>query len=92
MIRPVLTEFGLFLIPFVAYALFLVATRAHLFDKGSWPLPIIGWLTAAALLIVIASFAYLAHFSGAPPGSTYIPAHIENGRLVPGVEKSGVKK
>jgi hypothetical protein len=92
MIRPVLTEFGLFLIPFAVYAIFLVATRAHLFDKTSWPLPIIGWLTAAALLIVIASFAYLAHFSGAPPGSTYIPAHIENGRLVPGVEKPGVKK
>ena len=92
MIRPVLTEFGLFLIPFVVYALFLVATRAHLFDKTSWPLPIIGWLTAAALLLVIASFAYLAHFSGAPPGSTYIPAHIEDGRLVPGVERPGVEK
>jgi hypothetical protein len=29
----------------------------------------------------------LVQFSGAPPDSTYIPAHIENGRLVPGVEK-----
>ena len=26
----------------------------------------------------------LADFSGAPPVSTYVPAHIENGRLVPG--------
>jgi hypothetical protein len=39
------------------------------------------------LLLVIASFIMLANFSGAPPRSTYIPAHIENGRLVPGVEK-----
>ena len=39
------------------------------------------------LLLVIISFVLLAHFSGAPPDSTYIPAHIENGRLVPGVEK-----
>jgi hypothetical protein len=92
MIRTFLTEGGLFLIPFAVYALFLIATRAHLFDKTSWPLPIIGWLTAAALLIVIASFAYLAHFSGAPPGSTYVPAHVEDGRLVPGVEKPGVEK
>lgn len=92
MIRPVLTEVGLFLIPFAVYVVFLLATRAHLFDKASWPLPIIGWLTTAALLLVIASFAYLAHFSGAPPGSTYIPAHMENGRLVPGVEKPGVEK
>jgi hypothetical protein len=87
MIRPVLTEIGLFLIPFAVYAVFLVATRTHVFDKASWPLPIIGWLTVVALGLVIGSFAYLAHFSGAPPGSTYVPAHMENGRLVPGADK-----
>ena len=26
-------------------------------------------------------------FSGGSPNSTYVPAHVENGRLVPGVEK-----
>jgi Family of unknown function (DUF6111) len=36
---------------------------------------------------VIASLVMLAHFSGGSPDSTYVPAHIENGRLVPGVEK-----
>jgi len=87
MIRPALTEFGLFLIPFAVYAVYLVVTRTHILEKTSWPLPVIGWLTVIALIIVIGSFAYLAHFSGAPPGSTYVPAHIENGRLVPGVEK-----
>jgi len=87
MIRPVLTEVGLFLIPFAIYALFLVATRTHILDRGSWPLHVIGWLSTAALLLVIGSFVFLAHFSGAPPGSTYVPAHVENGRLVPGVEK-----
>jgi Family of unknown function (DUF6111) len=35
-------------------------------------------------VLVIASFLVLAQFSGAPPGSTYVPAHMENGRLVPG--------
>jgi hypothetical protein len=29
----------------------------------------------------------LAQFSGAPPNSTYIPAHVENGKFIPGVEK-----
>ncbi|MDU6494976.1 DUF6111 family protein, partial [Bradyrhizobium sp.] len=43
--------------------------------------------TVAALLLVIASLVLLAEFSGAPPHSTYVPAHIENGRLVPGAEK-----
>jgi hypothetical protein len=40
-----------------------------------------------ALGLVIGSFLILAEFTGAPPRSTYIPAHMENGRLVPGVEK-----
>jgi hypothetical protein len=40
-----------------------------------------------ALVLVVISFILLAHFSGAPPNSTYIPAHIENGKFVPGVEK-----
>ena len=39
MIRPVFTELALFLIPFVVYAVFLVATRKGLLDAGSWPLP-----------------------------------------------------
>ena len=33
---------------------------------------------------VIVSFVVLAHFTGAPPGSTYTPAHVEDGVLVPG--------
>ena len=32
MIRPVLTEIGIFLIPFAVYAVFLIATRSGLFD------------------------------------------------------------
>jgi len=35
----------------------------------------------------VLSFVMLAHFSASSPHSTYIPAHIEDGRLVPGVEK-----
>lgn len=87
MIRPALTEVGIFLIPFVAYALFLLASRTHVFDSSSWPSHIIGKLFIGASVLVILSLILLAHFSGAPPDSTYTPAHIENGRLVPGVDK-----
>jgi hypothetical protein len=87
MIRSVLTEIGIFLIPFAAYALFLLATRAGLLLPASWPLNLIAKLTLVALVLVIISLVLLAQFSGAPPNSTYIPAHIENGKLVPGVEK-----
>jgi Family of unknown function (DUF6111) len=87
MIRPALTEIGIFLIPFAVYALFLLATRSDVVAQSAWPLTLIAKLLLGSLLLVIASFIMLANFSGAPPHSTYIPAHIENGRLVPGVEK-----
>jgi hypothetical protein len=54
---------------------------------ASWPAHIVMRLSLAALVLVVVSFVLLAHFSGAPPDSTYIPAHIENGRLIPGVER-----
>jgi hypothetical protein len=87
MIRPVLTEIGIFLIPFAVYAVFLIARRHGIFIKTSWPLPVIGKLALAALLLVIVSLVLLANFSGAPPGTTYAPAHVENGRLIRGSEK-----
>ena len=55
--------------------------------QSSWPLHVVAKLTIGALLLVVVSFLLLAHYSGAPPGSTYVPAHIENGKLVPGAEK-----
>jgi hypothetical protein len=87
MIRPALTEIGIFLIPFAVYALFLIATRSGLMVQSSWPLQLVAQLALGSLLLVVVSFILLAHFSGASPNSTYVPAHIENGRLVPGVEK-----
>jgi hypothetical protein len=87
MIRPAFTEIGLFLVPFAVYALFLVATRSGLLVQSSWPVNVVAKLLLGSLLLVVVSFVLLAQFSGAPPNSTYIPAHIENGRLVPGVEK-----
>ena len=87
MIRPALTEIGIFLIPFVVYALFLVASRSGLLTRSSWPVIVIGRLLLGSLLLVVLSLILLAQFSGAPPHSTYVPAHLENGKLIPGAEK-----
>ena len=92
MIRPVLTEIGIFLIPFAVYAVFLIATRSGLFAQGSWPLHMVAKLVIGSLLLVIVSFFLLAEYSGAPPDATYIPAHMDHGKLVPGVEKPGAAK
>ena len=87
MIRPILTEIGLFLTPFALYAAFLLATRAGVLQPGAWTLRRLGALVIVSLLLMIGSFVVLAKFSGAPPGSTYVPAHIENGKFVPGVTR-----
>jgi len=87
MIRPIFTELALFFAPFVAYALFLWATRAGVLDVSAWSPPRLMWLTISALVLVIASFLMLAQFGGSPPGSAYVPAHMENGRLVPGTQR-----
>jgi hypothetical protein len=84
MIRPVLTEVALFLTPFAVYAAFLFATRAGVLDPEAWSPRVLAWLTAVALALTIGSFLLLAHFSGAPADSEYVPPHMEDGRLVPG--------
>ena len=87
MIRPVLTEVGIFLVPFAVYALFLIATRSGVMSSSSWPAHMLAKLVLGSLLLVVISFVLLAHFSGTSPDSTYVPAHIENGKFVPGTEK-----
>ncbi len=84
MIRPALTEIVLFLAPFVLYAVFLWATRAGVMHPDSWPISRIASLAIVALALMAGSFIYFARYTGAPPGSTYVPAHMENGKFVPG--------
>jgi Family of unknown function (DUF6111) len=87
MIRPVFTELMMFLTPFALYAVFLWATKAGVFHPDSWPVSRIATLTIVALSLMVVTFFYFAEYTGAPPGSTYIPAHIENGKFVPGQNK-----
>jgi len=87
MIRPIFTEIGLFLAPFVIYAVFLLATRTGVMQAKAWTLRRIAGLVIASLVLMTGSFLVLAQFSGAPPGSTYVPAHIEGGKFVPGTTR-----
>ena len=88
MIRPIFTEIALFLTPFVLYAVFLWATRAGVLDLKSladdrvwrrWRLPRCCWCSAAF---------FISRISPARrPAPNYVPAHIENGKFVPGTTK-----
>jgi hypothetical protein len=78
MLRALLEPLLLFLAPFVFYALYLAALRRSI-GEARRRLPV---LTVLGLLAAIAGFLLLGlarRDSGA-----YRPAHIENGRLVPG--------
>jgi Family of unknown function (DUF6111) len=83
MIRPIATEIGLFLLPFVAYGVFLLATRAGVLHSDAWPLKRITSLVIASLILVIGSLLALGQFGRPSPDSIYVPAHTEDGKLVP---------
>ncbi len=88
MIRPVLTEVAIFLIPFALYAAWLIASRNGVFDQSSWPAHVVAKLVFGSLLLTIVSFILLAHFSGAPPNATYRPAYVDDkGNFIPGSDK-----
>jgi uncharacterized YccA/Bax inhibitor family protein len=87
MIRPILIEIGLFIAPFVIYAAFLVVTQNGALQASAWGTRRIAALGIAGLVLMLGSFVVLAQFSGVPPGSTYVPAHIENGKFVPGTTR-----
>lgn len=85
MIRVGFTEIALFLTPFVLYGVFLYATRTGVLEVKAWPAARVAWLAMVAFALVIGSFMFFAHFSGAPVGTGYAPAHLdERGNFVPG--------
>jgi hypothetical protein len=83
-IRLFSIEVALFLAPFIADALFLWATREGILHPDQWQPRVLGLLSVAAVALTAVGFVLIAEYTGAPAGSTYVPAHLENGRLVPG--------
>ena len=84
MIRPILAELAFFIAPFALYAAFLWFSKTSMLDREYWTPKILTTLTIVALSTVIVSFVLLGHFQSAPVGSTYEPAHVEDGKLIPG--------
>lgn len=87
MIRTVAIEIALFLTPFALYALILYATKAGILHPDAWSMRRVALLSIAALVLMIAGLAYVIEFSGASPTGSYVPAHVENGKLIPGIVK-----
>jgi uncharacterized protein DUF6111 len=86
-IRLFSIEVALFLAPFVAYVLFLWAVREGILHPDQWSVRVLALLSLAAVTLTAIGFVMIAEHSGGPAHSTYVPAHLENGVLVPGTMK-----
>lgn len=84
MVRFVAFDLILFALPFAIYALYLFITRRHVGTAADWEVRTLAWLSLAGAVLLIATIVVFIHFDTEPPGGTYVPAHMENGRIVPG--------
>ncbi|MDR7036383.1 MULTISPECIES: DUF6111 family protein [Methylobacterium] len=82
MLRRVLEELGLFLIPFLLFFGYLLLVGRNPFHRVHWEAQVFR-LVLAGFGVVIASLVLTGLFSERHAGG-YVPAHMENGRLVPG--------
>ena len=82
MVRPFLYETVLFFIPFAVYALWMASRRINPAALEAWRDAPILTLLIAALVTTGVGLALVGHFGGAPAGSAYVPAHLENGELI----------
>lgn len=83
--RFLLVRLLLFLLPFtVYYGFHYAARRTPVHVSKAWI-----QLAIAGLVLVAASFVWLGLTQGDSPTGMYVPAHMQNGRVVPGhVEKT----
>jgi len=68
------------ILPLLAYLLYAgVSRKTRVLDGAPW----LG-LAAAGVGLMAASLVSWSLLTGAEPGETYVPARIEDGRVVPG--------
>ncbi|WOJ90176.1 DUF6111 family protein [Methylocapsa polymorpha] len=79
MLEPAL----LFASPFVVYLIYLALRRTYPFAVDHWTHSAVSSLALAGLVIAVAGMLAFGIFAVRHEGA-YVPAHIENGRLVPG--------
>lgn len=71
-----LAEIGLFLMPTALYVAWLYAGN----HTPRWAV----WVTLAGTAVIAAWIIRFGITNAIPPDATYVPAHIEDGHIVPG--------
>lgn len=83
MIRIAVQELLIFFVPFALFALVLVIGRRNPFELAAWSERVFQ-LALAGVVCVILGFVITGFLAERSTGQIYEPAHLENGRLVPG--------
>lgn len=83
MLRPFAFEFVLFALPFIAHLLWLLIQGQDVLDPNAWRGRRLGLMIAAGLFSMLIGFVIFGHLREAPANAVYVPAHLENGKLVP---------
>ncbi len=82
MIRVVIENILLFLLPAIVYVVYVSVTRRD--TKGALDGAPIGWLVLAGTLLVFVTLAAFGTSSGSKPGSVYVPSELKDGKIEPG--------
>ena len=87
MLRTALFHIALLLAPAVLFMIYLIVARKVRLSKSDtakmlrdlpWP-----WLLGIGIALMAASLVVLSMSSGEARGGTYVPPHIEAGKVVP---------
>lgn len=73
-----------FLVPFAAYAGWLLFNKRSLGTAADWPNRTVIILSAIGAVFVVIGLILLVSFSGTSSNEPYFPAAIQDGEIVPG--------
>jgi hypothetical protein len=85
MIRVVIENILLFLLPTAMYAAYVLLMRRRATTAGEAlnDAPLV-WLFIAGAVLVVTTLVFYGSTSGGKPGQVYIPPQVKNGRIEPG--------
>lgn len=83
MLRVVVIDILLFLLPFLIYAVYMVWVKGVAPKTAMSGAPIL-WLIIAGFVVLFAGLLMLVQFSGGDRAGTYHPSVLEDGVIKPG--------
>jgi hypothetical protein len=83
MIRAVIENILLFLLPTLVYVIYVAVTRDDA-KRGLLDAAPLGWLLGAGTGLVFLTLALFGSNTGSKPGAVYVPAEFKDGKIQPG--------